>query len=61
MCKLCSLEFGSCELFKEYEISVTQLKETSLRSSDNADLPSESSSVANHLILSGSVCSIRPA
>ena len=39
ICKLCSLDFSSCELFKEYEIPVTELKETTLRSSDNADLP----------------------
>jgi hypothetical protein len=35
LCETCMVNYGTCELFKEYEIPITQLKNTSVRSERN--------------------------
>ena len=32
ICKTCQIEYGSCDLFKEYDLIVQELKRTCLRS-----------------------------
>ena len=60
MCQACVSDFGSCSLFEEYEIPVTHLKETALRSTRNVDVPVEPTTIVSEFLLPGSVCGIAP-
>ena len=57
ICQQCKLDYGSCDLFKLYELSVTKLKETTLRSKTPSDssCPQET---AKELLLPGRICAI---
>ena len=68
LCDLCRVNYGSCELFEEYEIPVTHLKSTSVRSvrmpvTDPAanEMPSNASEEMIEFIQPGTVCAIAPA
>ena len=58
LCDLCKVEYGSCTLFQEYELSVQILKETSLRSSRLESNSNEIVDTNTDFLLPGSFCAI---
>ena len=57
ICEQCKLDYGSYDLFKLYELSVTKLKETTVRSKTTSD-SSCSQETAKEFLLPGSICAI---
>ena len=57
ICEICKLDYGSCPLFKSYELQVGLLKEPLLRS-DNIEVSNTIKPASSDFFLSGSVCAV---
>lgn len=59
LCELCKINYGSCDLFKDYNLSRTVLKETSLRSSnEDVDVINKLGEEMDDYFLVNTICAV---
>ena len=58
MCKCCKLGFGSCEIFQDYYLQISQLNEVFLQSNESSEDITTVSNISNGFLAPNSFCAI---